>query len=106
MVLFSNYISGKISLSEKRMSKDTNTTIDTKIDQHLQSHLINIKETNQRYDMQHFTSKQEKLQRCLTRLKDGTKQMFQQTKSDYNLITDRVHLLEGEFKLLKSNMSK
>ena len=84
------------------MSKESQSTIDRKIAQQFQSYSNNKHMTNDIYDIQQFTRKHEKLQKRLTRLKDGTKQMFQQTESDYDLITDRVHRLENDFKILQS----
>ena len=52
--------------------------------------------------IQNVVSNHDKLQRCMKRLKDGTKQMFQQTDADYELLTDRVHTLEGTIQQLQN----
>ena len=53
--------------------------------------------------LQNITAKQDKMQRRFLRLKDNTKTMFQQTESDYDLLTDRIHRLENDFKSFEQN---
>ena len=52
---------------------------------------------------------QEKVHRRLARLKEGTKGMFHQTKSDYDMLTDCIHRLETDVKNIQqanSNSTK
>ena len=48
--------------------------------------------------LQAVVSKQEKMQQRFLHLKDNAKTMFQQTESDYDLLTDRIYRLETDFK--------
>ena len=103
-----NFVSRTIEVADNKitaiesMSKDSQSIIDSKIAKQFQSYANNKQMTNDIYEIQQFNRKHDKLQRRLTRLKDGTKHMFQQTESDYDLITDRVHRLENDFKILQS----
>ena len=47
-------------------------------------------------------SKQEKFQRRLTRLKDGTSSMFKDFENDYDMLTDRIHRLETDVNTMKT----
>ena len=50
---------------------------------------------------------QDKVQRRLLRLKEGTKKMFKSVESDYDIITDRIHRLETTLQnMTKKNRSQ
>ena len=115
-----NFVSRALETLEPRVSSleralnVQSLTIDTKIEQHMQVHIQQLQDANQhlKHDthdsaqMQKLLSKQDKFQRRLTRLKDGTKSMFQQTESDYDLLNDRLHRLETDFKQFHASMPK
>ena len=108
-----NFVSRAIETIEPRVSsiehqqKDFSIVIDSKIESHLKPHIQDFKDNiNNSNSTQQLNLRQDKLQRRLTRLKEGTKSMFQQTESDYDLLTDRLHRLETDFKNLNSSMPK
>ena len=113
-----NFVSRSVDTAEPRIStlersiKDLSNTFDAKLKAHFESHLHDIRDaqfSSQQHDPNHsplvqtIVSKQEKLQRRLNRLKNGTKDMFHQTESDYDLLTDRIHRLETDLNHMKNN---
>ena len=51
-------------------------------------------------------STQDKVQRRLHRLKEGTKKMFRDMESDYDLLTDRIHRIEDNVQELQKPSSQ
>ena len=106
-----NFVSRVAEMSEPRLDtieKDIHNfsqNIDTKIETQFKTYL---EDTNQHTPpsettIQSIMSKQDKLQRRLTRLKDGTKDLFEQTESDYDLLHDRLQRLETDFQNLQTS---
>ena len=48
-----------------------------------------------------LSAKQDKFQRRLARLKDGTSTMFKDMENDYDMLTDRIHRLESDVSNMK-----
>ena len=112
-----NFNSRTIQVLENRVSlvQTANKKIDDKIEgqihKKLDDHLQNFQNKNKSSlnddeSVQSIITTQQKVQRRLSRLKDGTKTMFKDIESDYDLLTDRIHRLESDVKKLQTNKRK
>ena len=96
----------KLSYDEATLVKNISTTVQNTMDTRIDGIQHNLQSKHDEFNdsivIQNVVSNHEKLQRRMKRLKDGTKQMFQQTDADYELLTDRVHTLESTIRQLQN----
>ena len=82
----------------EKYTKSLSDTIFSTVRDVVESKFANVdtkqKQVNDNESVQSMLSTQDKVQRRLHRLKEGTKKMFKDMESDYDLLTDRIHRLE------------
>ena len=85
---------------QKTIESKTESSVNSRIDEILKTPSLNPTTDTDR--IQTITAKQEKFQRRLTRLKDGTSTMFKDMEADYDMLTDRIHRVEADVNNLKN----
>ena len=113
-----NFNSRALETTDDRLStieqttKDVQKTMTSTIEKTISLRVNDILHTSDRFSttdndqLTIITAKQEKFQRRLTRLKDGTSIMFKDMEADYDMLTDRIHRVETDVNNLKTPENK